>query len=68
MDALARLLRWHSAITSSSPRSLGTVVGLFFGSIPGLTFSMALALMLPFTFGMRATPASRCCSASMSAA
>lgn len=36
---------------------LGTVVGLFFGSIPGLTFSMALALMLPFTFGMSATPA-----------
>jgi putative tricarboxylic transport membrane protein len=35
----------------------GTVVGLFFGSIPGLTFSMALALMVPFTFGMQATPA-----------
>jgi len=31
---------------------LGTVVGLFFGSIPGLTFSMALALMLPVTFSM----------------
>jgi len=33
------------------------VVGLFFGAIPGLTFSMALALMLPFTFGMQAVPA-----------
>lgn len=33
------------------------MVGLFFGSIPGLTFSMALALMLPFTFGMQAVPA-----------
>lgn len=33
------------------------MVGLFFGSIPGLTFSMALALMLPFTFGMEAVPA-----------
>jgi len=33
------------------------VVGLIFGSIPGLTFSMALALMLPFTFGMETTPA-----------
>ena len=32
-------------------------MGLFFGSIPGLTFSMALALMLPFTFGMQAVPA-----------
>jgi len=37
--------------------ALGTVVGLFFGSIPGLTFSMALALMLPFTFGMQTVPA-----------
>lgn len=33
------------------------MVGLFFGAIPGLTFSMALALMLPFTFGMQAVPA-----------
>jgi putative tricarboxylic transport membrane protein len=32
--------------------ALGTVVGLIFGAIPGLTFSMALALMLPVTFGM----------------
>jgi putative tricarboxylic transport membrane protein len=32
-------------------------VGLIFGSIPGLTFSMALALMVPFTFGMQTTPA-----------
>jgi putative tricarboxylic transport membrane protein len=35
----------------------GTVLGLFFGSVPGLTFSMALALMVPFTFGMDAIPA-----------
>ncbi|MDH5536617.1 MAG: tripartite tricarboxylate transporter permease, partial [Betaproteobacteria bacterium] len=33
------------------------MIGLIFGSIPGLTFSMALALMLPFTFGMETTPA-----------
>jgi len=33
------------------------VVGLVIGSIPGLTFSMALALMLPFTFGMQPVPA-----------
>ena len=33
------------------------MVGLFFGAIPGLTFSMALALMLPFTFGMQSVPA-----------
>ncbi len=36
---------------------LGTVVGLVFGAIPGLTYSMALALMLPFTFGMEPTGA-----------
>ena len=35
----------------------GTVVGLVFGAIPGLTYSMALALMLPFTFGMQPTAA-----------
>lgn len=33
------------------------MLGLVFGSIPGLTFSMALALMVPFTFGMEPTPA-----------
>ncbi|MBI4275835.1 MAG: tripartite tricarboxylate transporter permease, partial [Rhizobiales bacterium] len=30
----------------------GTVLGLVFGAIPGLTYSMALALVLPMTFGM----------------
>jgi len=35
----------------------GSVVGLVFGAIPGLTFSMALALMMPFTFGMEPVPA-----------
>ena len=31
---------------------LGSLVGLVFGSIPGLTFTVALALALPITFGM----------------
>lgn len=35
----------------------GSIVGLVFGAIPGLTFSMALALMMPFTFGMEPVPA-----------
>ena len=30
----------------------GSVVGLIFGAIPGLTYSMALAMVLPLTFGM----------------
>ncbi|MEJ2374217.1 MAG: tripartite tricarboxylate transporter permease [Pseudolabrys sp.] len=36
---------------------LGTVIGLVFGTIPGLTFTMALSLALPLTFGMGTMPA-----------
>ncbi|MEY8827916.1 tripartite tricarboxylate transporter permease [Sedimentitalea sp. XS_ASV28] len=36
---------------------LGTLVGLIFGSIPGLTFTVALALALPITFSMESVPA-----------
>ena len=32
--------------------SIGAFAGIIFGAIPGLTYSMALALMLPFTFTM----------------
>ena len=32
--------------------SIGSVIGIIFGAIPGLTYSMALALILPFTFVM----------------
>jgi putative tricarboxylic transport membrane protein len=35
----------------------GSVVGLIFGAIPGLTYSMALAMVLPLTFGMGNEPA-----------
>ncbi len=31
---------------------LGTVIGIIFGSIPGLTSTMGVALCLPLTFGM----------------
>lgn len=57
MDALAQALSAALSLHAIGATIAGTVVGLFFGSIPGLTFSMALALMLPFTFGMSATPA-----------
>lgn len=30
----------------------GTVLGLIFGSLPGLTATMGIALLLPLTFGM----------------
>jgi len=36
---------------------LGSLVGLVFGSIPGLTFTVALALALPITFSMDTVPA-----------
>ena len=36
---------------------LGTSIGIIFGAIPGLTATMAIALFLPFTFGMESVPA-----------
>ena len=36
---------------------LGTVIGLIFGAIPGLTYTMALSLVLPLTFGAATMPA-----------
>ena len=36
---------------------LGSLVGLIFGSIPGLTFTVALALALPISFNLDAVPA-----------
>jgi putative tricarboxylic transport membrane protein len=36
---------------------VGTLVGLIFGAVPGLTFTMALSLVLPMTFGMQSMPA-----------
>ncbi len=37
--------------------SIGTVIGLVFGAIPGLTYTMALSLVLPLTFGAATMPA-----------
>ncbi len=36
---------------------IGTFLGLVFGSVPGLTFTVALALILPVTFSLEPTPA-----------
>ena len=57
MDALVQALSMALDYRAVLAAVAGTVVGLVFGSIPGLTYSMALALMLPFTFGMAPTPA-----------
>lgn len=52
-QGLAMALDYHALIAVL----VGSVAGVIFGAIPGLTYSMALALLLPFTFGMEATPA-----------
>lgn len=49
-------------IGSTTPQALwamllGSLVGIVFGAIPGLTYTMALALVMPFTFGMAQVPA-----------
>ncbi|MBX2838197.1 MAG: tripartite tricarboxylate transporter permease [Gammaproteobacteria bacterium] len=43
--------------TAIASIGLGALVGLIFGSIPGLTFTVALALALPITFSMSPVPA-----------
>ncbi|WP_018701447.1 tripartite tricarboxylate transporter permease [Amorphus coralli] len=55
-------LFYQAAVASLTPAAigavgLGTLIGLIFGSIPGLTFTVALALALPITFGMDTVPA-----------
>ncbi|MGH7091730.1 MAG: tripartite tricarboxylate transporter permease, partial [Stellaceae bacterium] len=56
MDALTTAL-----VGSVDPYTLGAILfgsvfGIIFGAIPGMTYSMALALVLPFTFGMPEVP------------
>lgn len=57
MDALIAGLHMALGWQALLAVVIGSVVGVIFGAIPGLTFSMALALLLPFTFGMEAAPA-----------
>jgi putative tricarboxylic transport membrane protein len=57
MDALSNGLQMALGWNALMAVAIGSVVGVIFGAIPGLTFSMALALLLPFTFGMEPTPA-----------
>ncbi|MFW6344904.1 MAG: tripartite tricarboxylate transporter permease [Halomonas sp.] len=50
LEALASLLTLESILTVL----VGVSAGLFIGSMPGLTATMALAVLLPFTFSMEA--------------
>lgn len=51
--AFADALSWQALFAAV----VGSVVGLIFGAIPGMTYTMALAIVLPMTFGMGPTPA-----------
>nr|WP_163500258.1 tripartite tricarboxylate transporter permease [Halomonas socia] len=50
LQALASLMTFESVITVL----VGVSAGLLIGSMPGLTATMALAVLLPFTFSMEA--------------
>lgn len=50
LQALGTLLTFESLVTVL----IGVTAGLFIGALPGLTASMALAVLLPFTFSMEA--------------
>ena len=56
-DVLLQAMSAALNINTVAATAAGSVVGLVFGAIPGLTFSMALALMMPFTFGLEPVPA-----------
>lgn len=57
MDILLNALQVSLSPDTLIAVTIGTFIGLVFGSIPGLTFTVALALILPITFSLEATPA-----------
>jgi len=57
MDALLTALPLALRIDAVIAVFSGTLLGLIFGAIPGLTFTVALALVLPLSFALDPTPA-----------
>lgn len=57
MDALFQGMAAALSVGTVAAVATGVVAGLVFSAIPGLTFSVALALIMPFTFGMDPIPA-----------
>jgi len=57
MDAFVNALPLVLDPTVLGSIALGTVIGLIFGAVPGLTYTMALSLVLPLTFGAASMPA-----------
>ncbi|MGI9374368.1 MAG: tripartite tricarboxylate transporter permease [Hyphomicrobiales bacterium] len=57
MEALLTALPSALSVESIISVLAGSFIGLVFGSIPGLTFTVALALVLPMSFSLDPTPA-----------
>jgi putative tricarboxylic transport membrane protein len=57
MTAIMTALQMAATWQVFAATLFGSVVGLIFGAIPGLTYSMALAMVLPLTFSMGNEPA-----------
>jgi putative tricarboxylic transport membrane protein len=57
MDLLLNALVLALSPSALAAVGFGVLIGLIFGSIPGLTFTVALALALPITFSMDTVPA-----------
>lgn len=57
MDAFFGALQVATEPLTLAAIFAGSVLGIVFGSIPGLTYSMALVLVLPLTFGFDLGPA-----------
>lgn len=53
IEGLGLVLNWQCIVALCS----GTVLGIIFGSIPGLSTSLALAVALPIGFSLKAMPA-----------
>lgn len=53
MENLSEVLQLFLSIDNFIAITLGVVIGVTVGSIPGLTATMAVALALPFTFSMQ---------------
>jgi putative tricarboxylic transport membrane protein len=52
MDQILEVLSLFLSVENILMIALGVVIGVVIGAIPGLTATMAVALALPFTFGM----------------
>ena len=57
MDTLLQALAAATQPAVLAATTVGAIVGLVVSAVPGLTFSMALILVMPFTFGMEPVPA-----------